>query len=390
LTVNDTLALRQSLLRLLESNTPDEEKLLADFERESESGKDVYSSLIFILTHLSFPEAEARRHWRRVVAHRDLLRMELSRDCGLRVALLDYFANITKELRNPKVIEISIYERTAHSAITDGLTDLYNHAYFLQSLKKEVKRARRNGSKLTLVMFDLDDFKRLNDTRGHVEGDRVLMKSAAIIKESLRDIDLAARYGGEEFALILPDTFRTGAFVVAERIRKRLEDHFKRRRSGPRVTVSGGAASYPDDASDYEELIRRADEGLYRSKAEGKNRITLIEGERRRHRRLPSTEKVTVEAGSARKARARNFSEGGFLVNLKEPVPVGTPINIVIHPEDSPATALRGQVVRITPGKGKQFDVGVRLLQTPNLLALRGLQPPPEEDVKAAEAGPKR
>jgi two-component system cell cycle response regulator len=376
-TPNDSIALRQSLLRLLESSPPDEERLLAKFEAESNEGRAVYSSLLYILTHLSFSELEARRHWRRVIAHRDLLRMELERDCGLRVALLDYFVNVSKELRNPKVIEISIYERTERSAVTDGLTGLYNHAYLLAALKREIQRSRRSGLKLSLLMFDLDDFKKLNDSRGHVEGDRVLMKAAALIKESLRDIDIAARYGGEEFSVILPDTFRTGAFVVAERIRKRIDDHFRRRRGSPRVTISGGAASYPDDATDLDELIRRADEGLYRSKAEGKNRITLIQGERRQHRRLPASHRVTLDAGKRKSARARNFSEGGFLVNLRDPVPVGTPLNIVIHPAGSPALALRGEVVRVTPSSDRQYDVGVRLLSSPSqkLLVLRRMDP---------------
>jgi diguanylate cyclase (GGDEF)-like protein len=377
-TPGDSVALRQSLLRLLESSPPHEERLLAQFETQSSEGNAVYSALLFILTHLSFSEGEARKHWRRVVAHRDLLRMELGRDPGLRVALLDYFVNVSRELRNPKVIEISIYERTERSAVTDGLTGLYNHAHFLSALKREVQRSRRQGTKLSLAMFDLDDFKRINDTRGHVEGDRVLMKAAALIQESLRDVDIAARYGGEEFAVVLPDTTRTGAFVVAERIRKRIESHFRRRRGSPRVTISGGAASYPDDASDIEELIRRADEGLYRSKAEGKNLITLIKGERRQHHRVPASHRVTLNdtSGPKTKARARNVSEGGFLVNLKEPVPVGTPLNVVIHPEGAAAIALRGEVVRVTKSSDQHYDVGVRLLSTPSqsLLVLRRLE----------------
>jgi diguanylate cyclase (GGDEF)-like protein len=363
---DDTLALRQSLLHFLEAKTPNEEGLLERVEKDSQAGREAYSALLSILTHLSFHEGEARRHWRRVVAHRDLLRMELGRDPGLRVALLDYFANISHELRNPKVIEISIYERTAHSAITDGLTGLYNHAHFLATLKREVQRCRRSTLKLALVMFDLDNFKRLNDERGHVEGDRVLIKVAALVRESLRDVDLPARYGGEEFALILPDTSRTGAFVVAERIRKRIEDHFRRRRGVLPVTVSGGAASFPDDAQDVEELVRRADEGLYRSKAEGKNRITLVQGERRQHRRTLTSQRVTVEAGRRRRARTRNFSEGGLLLNLDEPVAVGTPVNVVIHPAGGPAVALRAEVVRTEAGGDDAFDVGVRLLTTPN------------------------
>jgi diguanylate cyclase (GGDEF)-like protein len=372
---DETLALRQSLLHFLEAKPPDEAGLMARVEKDSLEGREVFSALLSILTHLSFQESEARKHWRRVLAHRDLLRMELGRDPGLRVALLDYFVNINRELRNPKVIEISIYERTAHSAITDGLTGLFNHAHFLASLKREVQRCRRSDLKLSLVMFDLDNFKRLNDDRGHMEGDRVLIKVGALIRESLRDVDIPARYGGEEFALILPDTFRTGAFVVAERIRKRVEDYFRRRKGHPGVTVSGGAVSFPDDALDVEELIRRADEGLYRSKAEGKNRITMPRGERRQYRRIPASQRVTVEAGSRRKARARNFSEGGLLLNLEEPVAVGTPVNIIIHPQGGTASALRGEVVRTETGDQRHYDVGVRLFtaSTQNPFAIREL-----------------
>ena len=116
--------------------------------------------------------------------------------------------------------------------MTDGLTGLYNHAYFLQALRQEVLRSKRHGLKAALLLLDLDDFKRVNDVRGHVEGDRVLMKAAAIVRDSVREIDVAARYGGEEFAVLLPDTSRLGAFVVAERIRRRVEERFAPRARG--------------------------------------------------------------------------------------------------------------------------------------------------------------
>ena len=132
------------------------------------------------------------------------MREALGRDPGLRVAILDYFVNVSRELRNPKIIEISMYERTERSAVSDGLTGLYNHAYLLQALRQEVLRSKRHGLKAALLLLDLDDFKRVNDERGHVEGDRVLMKAAAIVRDSVREIDVAARYGGEEFAVLLP------------------------------------------------------------------------------------------------------------------------------------------------------------------------------------------
>ena len=361
----DALSLRQSLLQLLEANPPHEEKLLAEFERHKSEGL-LYSSILYILTHLSFTEPEARRHWKRIRAHRERLRMELGRDVGTRVTLLDYFVNLNRELKNPKVIEISIYERTERSAITDGLTGLYNHAYFLQALRREIQRSKRHDLKTSVAMFDLDDFKKLNDTRGHLEGDRVLMKAAALIKETLREIDIPARYGGEEFAVILPETSASGAFVVAERIRRRTEDHFRKKRGGPRVTVSGGVAAYPEDAEILDDLIRRADEGLYRSKAAGKNRITLAQGERRRHRRVPASQPLTVSARAGRRAvaRAKNVSEGGLLLSLRDPLPIGSQVGLVIQTSDGQQMGLRGEVVRVDKAADieARYDVGIRLL----------------------------
>ncbi len=370
MTSTDVDEIRQALLALLEANPPDEEKLLARFELQRGEGQPLYSAILSILTQLSFPEAEAERHWRRIRAHRESLGRQVGRDVGLRVALLDYFVNIGHELKNPKVIEIAMYERTARSAVTDGLTGLFNHAYFLSALRRETQRSRRHGLKLSLAMLDLDDFKRLNDGHGHLEGDRVLVKSAALVAESLREIDIAARYGGEEFAVILPDTPRMGAFVVADRIRRRIHDHFRRRRGGPAVTVSGGVATFPDDAADLEQLIRRADEGLYRSKADGKNRVTLIGGERRRHPRMPVAHRVTVNAAQGRvaAARARNLSEGGLLVSLPEPMAVGSPLDLTVRPRGGTPVGLRGEVVRVER-RGDQgrvlYDLGLRFLVEP-------------------------
>jgi diguanylate cyclase (GGDEF)-like protein len=366
----DVVSFRQSLLQLLEATPSHEEQLLAEFEQSRPADLPLYSTLFSILAHLSFSEPEARVHWKRVARHRARLTAKLRRDPGLRVAILDYFVNVSHELKSPTIIEISIYERTARSAVTDGLTGLYNHAYLLEALRKEVLRSRRHELKLSLVLIDIDDFKKINDTKGHVEGDRVLVRTAQLVRESLREIDTAARYGGEEFAVLLPETSRTGAYVVAERIRSRIQTRSKSVRGSFAVTVSGGVATFPDDATSREDLVRRADEGLYRSKASGKNRISTVAGERRRYRRVPASHVVLLSGGAGRRAsaRTRNMSEGGVLLRLKEPVREGAQVNLVIRSEGTDPVDLRGEVVRVEPvtgGKPRQFDVAVRLLTRP-------------------------
>jgi diguanylate cyclase (GGDEF)-like protein len=366
-TNHDGVSFRHTLLELLESDPPNEDRLLAEFEeaRTSRDEEPLYSTILYILTHLNFPEAEAERHWGKIRLHRTQIKTRLGRDLGLRVALLDYFLNVNQELKNPKVIEISIFEQTERSAITDGLTGLFNRRHFTQTLRHEISRARRHKSKVALVLFDIDDFKKLNDTKGHPEGDKVLVRTAALIKEGVREIDVASRYGGEEFAVVLPETSRTGAFVVADRVRQRVENHFRRTRGVSNVTLSGGVASFPDDATTFQDLVKKADLGLYRSKAAGKNRITLAKGERRRHLRVPAREPVRVGAKGARAsaAKAKNVSAGGVLVSLKQPVAVGSKVSVVLKDAGAPGGDFQGEVVRVTPGKKVgAYDVGVRFL----------------------------
>jgi two-component system cell cycle response regulator len=180
--------------------------------------------------------------------------------------------------RKDQLQQLEIQYRSALSAATsDGLTGLFNHSYFKRFLGLEVKRSLRQGHPTALAMMDIDDFKACNDSLGHLAGDRILSEVGQLIRQSVREIDLAARYGGEEFVVVLPYTEVGGARVVAERLRARVEAHpFLNGTADPaRVTVSIGLAVCPADASSAEELICRSDERLYRAKREGKNRVCL-------------------------------------------------------------------------------------------------------------------
>jgi diguanylate cyclase (GGDEF)-like protein len=373
----DPQTLRQSLLRLLQNGAAGTDAALARLAADA-PGLPVYSTLLSLLTHLDFAEAVARRHWQKVAAHQAALRRALRRDPGLRVALLDYFVNQTRVLRNPKVIEMALYQRTEQTALGDPLTGLFNRAYLAQVLRRETSRARRHGRSLSVIMLDIDDFKRINDTHGHLEGDRVLVKAAGLIRENLRDIDVAARYGGEEFAVVLPDTGRSGAFIVAQRIRMSFE---ARLRSGREpVTISGGVAAYPADGLTPQQLLQCADQGLYSAKAAGKNRIEPDKDERRQHERVRWQQDIGIERSGGRRisARGQNLSEGGMLVSMTEPVPVGAKVTVVVRDSDDGPLALRGHVVRLLPRGAGAYEAGLRLATDPsggNALVLRRLLP---------------
>lgn len=174
----------------------------------------------------------------------------------------------------------SHYENALDSAIKDGLTELYNHAYFSRFLDLEVKRSIRKEYSTALLMMDLDDFKQYNDTLGHLAGDGILRESARVIKDNVREIDLAARYGGEEFAVALPYADSKNALNVAERIQKAIRNHtfsYETVSALKKITFSIGIATCPSDSLTAEELIRKADSMLYKSKKEGKNRVSVYD-----------------------------------------------------------------------------------------------------------------
>lgn len=171
-----------------------------------------------------------------------------------------------------------LYKKIEKLAITDGLTKVYNHRYFYKKLEEECERSRRYGSNFSIIMVDIDYFKRFNDEFGHKSGDMALLTVAQIVKKNTRNIDTVARYGGEEFSVLLPETGREDAQIVAERIRKAINDTlFKIADDKPPVgvTVSIGVSSFPIDTKDPLQVIELADQALYYSKEHGKNRVTL-------------------------------------------------------------------------------------------------------------------
>jgi diguanylate cyclase (GGDEF)-like protein len=179
------------------------------------------------------------------------------------------------------VENIALHELVSEQAVTDELTGLPNHRAFREAMAKEAARAQRFRHDLSLLILDIDDFKQVNDTHGHLQGDAVLRAVGRIVDDESREIDEPARYGGEEFVVALPETSLEGALEVGERIRSRIERQAIRLVQGPgklTVTASLGAATMDSSNDDVNTLIAAADEALYEAKRTGKNRVVAADG----------------------------------------------------------------------------------------------------------------
>lgn len=235
-----------------------------------------YSARLRQLAHLDVDEAEAEKLWRSVARHRREMLRRLGRDVGQRVALLDYVVNIRPRLIEPQIIERSALEGIEHRAVVDSLSGLYNRRYFDSELVRETERCRRYGSLVSLVLLDLDQFKGINDCYGHRVGDQVIETVGGLILKHVRTADVPCRYGGDEFAIILPDTPKADAVVVADRIRADIASSFESHVA--MVTASGGIATFDPNFLGADDLFREADRCLYEAKGAGGNRVVSTIG----------------------------------------------------------------------------------------------------------------
>lgn len=167
-------------------------------------------------------------------------------------------------------------EIAAQQAITDPLTGLYNRQYLKNALERELSHARRYKRPFSMLILDIDHFKDVNDTFGHLAGDGVLREIAGILKDNVRASDVAARYGGEEFVVVLTDTDIRGAVTAAEHLRETVAQHGFAGVDGRQITISIGCTEFQSDDADMDAVIKKADNALYRAKAEGRNRVKYM------------------------------------------------------------------------------------------------------------------
>ena len=223
----------------------------------------VLRELLLEWTGLSVDDAQAVELWESITATLRSLEEALGQPVSLQTALLHELHTHRGLVREPRVVSGRELSALRVNAITDPLTGLYNRRFLYDHLQREMSRAERSGGVMSLMMMDLQGFKSINDRLGHPVGDTVLVKTARVIRESLRAVDAGCRYGGDEFVAVLPNTSLMGGLAVAERVRQRVAKIQLPRRMGLQMGLHYGVATFPADGRTSDFLIRTVDQRLY-------------------------------------------------------------------------------------------------------------------------------
>lgn len=359
-------AIKQQILRLRLANTQDQIFLEKLAELQEELGKEIPMAAFSVLTGVEFPPHEVEKHWQQAMDHRQKLFNQLGRELNLTSVLCDYLQTASL-LVQPRLIETSVFEEVVHEKVHDKLTDLFNRQYFDESLQQQIHLATRYRSIFSILFLDLDNFKKINDSYGHLAGDEALRRIAEIINNEKRDSDIAARYGGEEFVVLMPNTDSVSSFVLGERLRKIIEKvTIRYQEYSFKLTISGGIASYPFHTQSPQEVLQLADDALYLSKGSGRNRISLYKKEKRRYLRVNIDQPVIAKELDFLHTQTfngigKNICVGGLLFENPEPLPLGSLITIKLKIPGitSDPLILIGTVVRVEAFEKNRYDIGI-------------------------------
>jgi len=367
--------LRSEILELInEERESSIIRLMDTLERTEDLGpseeNSFFASLLENYVHLDFSEEEAIAHWIKIIDNSHEIRERLGRKIGIHLAVVDYFTNRTHALNSPMLIEVHVFRQTERLAMIDGLTGIFNRRYMDIILKKEFNRCDRYGKALSVCIIDIDDFKRVNDTQGHVFGDTVLREIAEMLRESIREEDIVCRYGGEEFLVILPETDAAGAMILANRIRQETKTRIFFVENS--IAFSAGTATYPSCAREMTELIQSADRALYQAKYAGKDRICAAIPERRKFGRYAKSWSLNLFTENGKKPITgivtQNVSLGGIQFECQVKYNIDTPVHLVFtHQEEGiPEIAAEG---RITWARRNRdiYSYGVSFLAIPDI-----------------------
>ncbi len=361
------MILRESILQCLEDHCAERDLIKTLEVMAVDHGDAAYSTILHVLTNLALDPAQAKRCWHEIIDHRQTMNGLMGREVSLRTAICDYFCSVQKFLKNPKVVEIKIFEETVKHSKYDTLTGLLNRKSFDDAMAREISQANRYGMDLSILFLDIDNFKEVNDTHGHPFGDTVLRIVADIVKSELRAEDIACRYGGEELVVIFPQIDREDAFVVADRIRTRVEETpLVNNNQTFFITVSGGLASFPADSNRADSLLACADSALYRAKGAGKNIISYSSADKRRYTRLGIDKKIKIKELGVNGTpvetwMGKDISLGGLLFESNKLLGIGTNIQLEVPLREHQLIFVIGRVVRVECLAPDRYDIGISI-----------------------------
>ncbi len=311
------------------------QKSLDAIVRNGERG-EVLRQLLTDWTGLPFDTDEALARWAEIERLFQGLREKLGAPLGLQTVLLHHLHSRKGLLKEPRLVSESDLEVLRVNAITDPLTGLYNRRFLLDHLSREISRAERSQAILSVALIDLKGFKSINDRLGHPVGDSVLVRTARVIRESLRAVDAGCRWGGDEFVLALPNTDIFSALSVVERVRERIGAMALPARGGLALDLHYGVASCPHDGRSTDFLLKVADLRLYQCRSQSTFAVAM----HRMHPRF-SPEDMSVRVEEKRRGRCWispvvDLSYGGLALRAKKREPWPTRWKAEIIQKDDP------------------------------------------------------
>lgn len=336
----------------------------------SEYGNQTYRDLFLMITGKNLGSAQSATAWNDILQHRAVFIAPEYQSVGFRPAMFDYLHRVTGEIETPRFIDSSFLENIMRTSVTDGLTGLFNQTHFKSRLEKMIDQGRRSHDSIfSLIFLDLDHFKQYNDSCGHLCGDEAIRTTARIIRESVRECDIACRYGGEEFAVLLPSIDMASAHQIADRIRTKIEkEAFPRQELMPsgNLTISGGISQYPFHGVDSTSIIEHADTELYKAKSV-RNCIAPNCSEMRTSARHPLkslVEYATIEGSLYRPAMSINVSDCGIAIGCESFFPEGTVISLRLTRPFWPDSVQIEATVRQAKHQGDLYFIGLELKES--------------------------
>ena len=359
------LTLQKTLMKFILESKNDDSFIKKVNKLCTTNGVEVLQAVFKILTGIDIPPGKCTLHWEKTLLHRHKLTELLGRNVDITTALCDYLQSATRFLSHPRLIEASQYENVVHETVHDKLTGLFNRPYFDEAFNQQVALAKRYQEDFSILFLDIDNFKDVNDTFGHMAGDEALKEIAAAINKQKRDSDIAARFGGEEFVLLMTHTDNVSAFIFAERLRKQIENlAITYRDQVFKLTISGGIASFPFNSQDPKQLLYMADSAVYLAKGSGKNTICHFKEEKRRYLRVKIHQPVLAKEldfhnSTTFNGTSKDICIGGILFENNDPLPLGALIKVKVPVSEDAPVILIGTVVRVEAFENGKYDIGM-------------------------------